>query len=103
AYMAQERTKEIGVRKVLGASVPQLIGLLSKDFARLVVIGLVVATPVAYYLMSEWLQGFAYRVSMGVGVFLLAGVVAVLIAFLTVSYQAYRAATADPVKSLRYE
>ncbi len=103
AYMAQERTKEIGVRKVLGASVPQLIGLLSKDFARLVVIGLVVATPVAYYIMSEWLQGFAYRVSMGVGIFLLAGVAAVLIAFLTVSYQAYRAATADPVKSLRYE
>lgn len=103
AYMAQERTKEIGVRKVLGATVPQLIGLLSKDFAKLVVVGLVVATPMAYYVMDEWLQGFAYRISMGVGVFLLAGVAAVLIAFLTVSYQAYRAASLDPVKSLRYE
>ncbi|HET6568005.1 MAG TPA: ABC transporter permease, partial [Rhodothermales bacterium] len=103
AFTAESRTKEIGVRKVLGATVPSIVDLLSKDFVKLVVIALVVAVPVAYYVMSRWLDGFAYRIEMGAGVFLLAGLVALVIALLTVSYQAVKAAVADPVKSLRYE
>jgi putative ABC transport system permease protein len=102
AYMAQQRTKEIGVRKVLGASVTQIVALLSKDFAVLVLIGLVVATPLAYVVMQRWLSDFAYHTALGPETFLLAGVLALLIAFLTVSYQAWRAATVDPVQSLRY-
>lgn len=103
AFTAESRTKEIGVRKVLGATVPSIVGLLSKDFVKLVVIALIVAVPVAYYVMGRWLDGFAYRIEMGPSVFLLAGVVALLIALATVSYQAIRAAIADPVRSLRYE
>ncbi len=103
ALTTQQRTKEIGVRKVLGAGVPGLVALLSKDFATLVLIAFVVAAPVAYFLMGNWLEGFAYRVTLGPGVFLLAGGLALFIALLTVSYQALRAATADPVKSLRSE
>ncbi|HET6567812.1 MAG TPA: FtsX-like permease family protein, partial [Rhodothermales bacterium] len=103
AFTAESRTKEIGVRKVLGATVPSIVGLLSKDFVKLVVIALVVAVPVAYYVMGRWLDGFAYRIEMGAGVFLLAGFAALAIALATVSYQAVRAAVADPVKSLRYE
>jgi ABC-type antimicrobial peptide transport system permease subunit len=102
AFTAQQRTKEIGVRKVLGASVTQIVALLSKDFAVLVLIGLVVATPLAYVVMQRWLSDFAYHTALGPETFLLAGVLALLIAFLTVSYQAWRAATVDPVQSLRY-
>ncbi|HET6567582.1 MAG TPA: FtsX-like permease family protein, partial [Rhodothermales bacterium] len=103
AFTAESRTKEIGVRKVLGATVPSIVGLLSKDFVKLVVIALVVAVPVAYYVMGRWLDGFAYRIEMGAGVFLLAGFAALAIALATVSYQAVRAAVADPADSLRYE
>ena len=103
AFTAEQRTKEVGVRKVLGASVPGVVLLLSKDFARLVLVALVVAGPVAYFAMSRWLDDFAYRVDLGVGTFVLAGGLALLIAVLTVSYQAIKAALADPVKSLRYE
>ncbi len=103
AFNAERRTKEIGIRKVLGASVPGLVAMLSKDFARLVLIAFVVAAPVAYLVMTRWLDAFAYRVDLGPGVFLAAGAVALAIAFLTVGYQALRAALADPVKSLRYE
>lgn len=103
SFMAQQRTKEIGVRKVLGATVGQILVLLSKDFARLVVVAFVVATPVAYFAMDQWLTSFAYRIDMGMWVFLVAGVLAFLIAGLTVSYQALKAAVANPVQSLRYE
>ncbi|MDX1531526.1 MAG: FtsX-like permease family protein, partial [Rhodothermales bacterium] len=103
AYTAQQRTKEIGVRKVLGASVANVVVLISKDFARLVLVALLVATPLAYLAMDRWLEGFAYRVGIGPGVFVLAGAAALAIAFLTVSYHAVRAATADPVQALRSE
>ncbi|MEM6784471.1 MAG: ABC transporter permease [Bacteroidota bacterium] len=103
AYAAQQRTKEIGVRKVLGAGVPGLVGLLARDFVRLVLIGTVVAAPLAYLAMDRWLDAFAYRIDIGVGVFLTAGGLAFAIALLTVGGHALRAATTDPVKALRYE
>jgi putative ABC transport system permease protein len=103
SFATAQRTKEIGVRKVLGASVGSIVALLSKDFLKLVGIAFVLAAPVAYYAMSRWLEGFAYRTSIGVGVFLLAGGLALAIALLTVSYRSIKAALADPVKSLRYE
>ena len=102
-FTAQQRTKEIGVRKVLGASVPNLIALLSVDFLKLVVVAVVIASPVAYVLMGRWLEGFAYRVDVGPGVFVIVGAFALFIALLTVAYQSLRAATADPVQSLRAE
>jgi putative ABC transport system permease protein len=103
AYAAGQRTKEIGVRKVLGASPSSIVALLSKDFARLVLVAFVVAAPIAYLAMQRWLDGFAYRIQLGPGPFLLTGAVVLAIALLTVSYQAIRAALIDPVKSLRYE
>jgi putative ABC transport system permease protein len=103
AYAAERRRKEIGVRKVLGARVADVVLLLSKEFAILVVIGFAVAAPLAYLAMSRWLEGFAYRVDLGPAVFLMAGTIVLLLALLTVAGQALRAATADPVKSLRSE
>jgi putative ABC transport system permease protein len=103
AYAAQRRTKEIGVRKVLGASAASIVGLLSKDFAKLVAVAIVVAVPLAWFAMDRWLEGFAYRVGLNPLVFVLAGVLALAIALGTVSAQALRAASTDPVKALRYE
>jgi len=103
SYNVIQRTKEIGIRKVLGASVTGIVGLLSKDFLKLVVVALLVATPLAWYVMNEWLQNFAFRISVGWWVFPLAGALAVSIAFLTVSVQSVRAALSDPVEALRYE
>jgi len=103
AFMAEQRTKEIGVRKVLGASVAGIVGLLSKDFIKLVLIANVVAWPVAYFAMNRWLQNFAYRLDLGWWVFALAGGLALVIALLTVSTQAIKAALANPVEALRYE
>jgi ABC-type antimicrobial peptide transport system permease subunit len=102
-FSTQQRTKEIGVRKVLGASVPSLVGLLSKDFLVLVAGSLVIAAPLAWYFMDKWLEDFAYRVEIQWTVFLLAGAMAVAVAFLTVSFQSVKAAMANPVKSLRSE
>jgi len=101
AYTAQQRTKEIGIRKALGATVTGIVGLLSKDFLKLVGVAFVVAVPAAYWAMSQWLQGFAYRIDLGAGVFLLAGGLALTVALLTVSYQALRAARTDPVNVLQ--
>ncbi|MCI0696539.1 ABC transporter permease [candidate division KSB1 bacterium] len=103
SFTVVQRTKEIGVRKVLGASVASLFALLSKDFVKLVLIANVVAWPVAYFAMNKWLQDFAYRIDIGWWVFALAGGMALLIALLTVSTQAIKAALANPVEALRYE
>jgi len=97
------RTKEIGIRKVLGASVAGVAGLISKEFAQLVLIANVIAWPAAYYAMSKWLQNYAYRIELGAGVFLLATALALGIALLTISFQAVKAALANPVEALRYE
>ncbi len=97
------RTKEIGIRKVLGASVGSIVTLLSKEFVILVGVANLIAWPVAYYTMNRWLQDFAYRIELGPGVFVLGGVLALAIALLTVSAQAVRAARANPVEALRYE
>jgi predicted permease len=103
AFTAQKRQKEIGIRKVLGANAKGLVALLAKDFLKLLAIAIMLASPLAYFLMSEWLQDFAYRISIGWWVFVLAGVIALFIALVTVSFQAIRAAVANPVKSLRTE
>ena len=103
AYTAERRKKEVGIRKVLGASTQSVTMLLSRDFIKLVIISLVIASPIAWYFMNEWLQDFAYRVSISWWIFLLAAVITLSIAFVTVSFQAIRAAIANPVKSLRTE
>jgi putative ABC transport system permease protein len=103
AFAITQRMKEIGVRKVLGASVNSIVRLLSKDFLKLVAVSAVIAFPVAWYAMHNWLQDFAYRVSIAWWIFLVAGLIAAVIAVLTISIQAVKAAHANPVKSLRSE
>jgi len=103
AYAAERRKKEIGIRKVLGAETSSIVTLLSRDFLKLVVVAAVIAFPVAWYAMQKWLQDFAYRIDIPLWVFLVAGIVAALLAFLTISYQALRAASANPVNNLRIE
>jgi putative ABC transport system permease protein len=102
-FAAQQRVKEIGIRKVLGASVSNVVGLLSKDFLKLVLIALIIAVPIGWYGMNRWLQDFAYRINIEWWIFPLAGIIAILIAFFTISFQAIKAAMANPVKSLRTE
>ena len=103
AYTAERRTKEIGVRKVLGASVPGIAALLSKDFLKLVLVSCIVAFPVAWLMMHDWLENYQYRITISWWIFLTAAVAAIVIALLTVSFQAIKAAIANPVKSLRTE
>ncbi len=103
AFTITQRIKEIGIRKVLGASVGTIVALLSKDFLKLVVVAAVIAFPVAWYALHNWLQDFAYRINISWWVFIIAGTLAALIAFITISFQAIKAAIANPVKSLRSE
>jgi putative ABC transport system permease protein len=103
AYTAERRKKEVGIRKVLGASTQGIVLLLSKGFVQLVVISLLIASPIAWFCMNKWLQNFAYRINIGWWVFALAGIIALVIAFATVSSQAIKAALMNPVKSLRSE
>jgi putative ABC transport system permease protein len=103
SFSAERRTKEIGVRKVLGSSSSRIVGLLAKDFVRLVLLANVIAWPVAYWAMNNWLKDYAYRFELGPGTFLLAGAIALVIATLTVGTQALKAALANPVEALRYE
>jgi putative ABC transport system permease protein len=103
AFTAEQRIKEIGVRKVLGASVSQIAILLSKDFMKLVVLAIILSSPIAYYFMDEWLSGFAYRVDIRWWVFVVAGAGAVFIAIFTISFQAIKAGLMNPIKSLRSE
>jgi len=103
AFTAQQRVKEIGVRKVLGATVASITLMLGKDFVKLVAISILIAAPIAWYAMSNWLEDFAYRVNIGWAVFIIAGLIALFIALVTVSFHAIKAAIANPVKSLRNE
>jgi len=103
AFTAEQRTKEIGIRKVMGASDAGIIALLSKEYAKWVLVANAIAWPVAYFLMNAWLQDYYYRIKLGLPIFLLSAALSVAIAQLTVSFQALKAARTDPVKSLRYE
>jgi putative ABC transport system permease protein len=103
AFMAERRTKEIGIRKVLGASVPKLIYLLSSEFAKWVIVANIIAWPTAYWVAHRWLQNFAYRTNIQVWMFLMAAAISLFIALATVSLKALKTATANPAKALRYE
>jgi len=103
AFMAEQRTKEIGIRKVLGASARDIVQLLSRNFLWLLLIGNLVAWPIGYLVMHRWLEDFAYRIDIGVGVFLVTGAVALVLVLVSVGGQALRASLANPVESLRYE
>jgi putative ABC transport system permease protein len=102
-YMAEQRTKEIGVRKVLGATVNNIVIMLSRDFLVLIVIATLIAFPVAWWAMYKWLQDFEYRIGVGWWIFIISGLIAILVALFTISFQAIRAAVSNPVKSLRTE
>ena len=103
AFSAEQRRKEIGIRKVLGANTAGLVRLLSRDFLRLVAVAFLIATPIAWWAMNKWLEGFTYRVTISWWMFTLAGILAIIIALFTVSFQAIRAAVANPVRALRSE
>ncbi|HZJ21227.1 MAG TPA: FtsX-like permease family protein, partial [Pricia sp.] len=102
-FTAERRFKEIGIRKVLGSSVTQIVAMLSTDFLKLVGLSFLVAFPLGYYLMYKWLQGFAYRIEMQWWLFALAGSITMCISFATIGWKSYRAATMNPVKALRDE
>jgi putative ABC transport system permease protein len=103
SYMAERRFKEIGIRKVMGASVRQIVAMMSTEFVKLVLVAFVIAVPVAYYGMTKWLEGFAYKVSIGWLVFALAGLVALAIALITISFESIKSAMGNPIDSLRSE
>jgi putative ABC transport system permease protein len=102
-FATQNRIKEIGIRKVNGAKISEVLVMLNKDFVKWVAIAFVIATPIAYYAMNKWLESFAYKTALSWWIFALAGLLALGIALLTVSWQSWRAATRNPVEALRYE
>jgi putative ABC transport system permease protein len=102
-HSSRKRTKEIGIRKINGASIFGVLTLLNRDFLRWLIIAFVIASPIAWYIMHRWLQGFAYRTELSWLIFGLAGIIALVTAIVTVSWQSWRAATRNPVESLRYE
>jgi putative ABC transport system permease protein len=102
-FSTKRRIKEIGIRKVNGAKVSEILLMLNKDFVKWVVVAFVIATPIAYYAMNKWLESFAYKTELSWWIFALAGLLALGIALLTVSWQSWRAATRNPVEALRYE
>jgi len=101
SFMTIQKSKEIGVRKVLGASITSIIAMLTKDFSKLVILSAVIAIPAAYFLMEKWLEGFAYKITVGFEVLLVSGILALLIAVLTISYHSMKAALANPAQTLR--
>ena len=103
SFMTEQRTKEIGVRKVVGASIPDLVILLSRDFSKWVILSFIFACPVAYIAMSSWLQNYAYKTNITWWMFILAGIIALIVAFLTVSYQTFNVSRKNPIEALRYE
>jgi putative ABC transport system permease protein len=103
SFQVVQRTKEIGIRKVLGSSVTDIVRLLSKDFMKLVIISLAIAVPIAYYSMNNWLEEYAYRIEIQWWVFVLVGLAAIGVALITISFQSIKAATANPINSLRAE
>ncbi|MEI7585889.1 FtsX-like permease family protein [Runella sp.] len=103
AFTAERRTKEIGIRKVLGASIASIVRLLSGEFLKLVLVGIIIASPIAYYFINNWLQGFAHRVDITWWYFAAAALLGLIVAFLTVSYQAIKAALMNPTESLKTE
>jgi putative ABC transport system permease protein len=102
-FLCQQKVKEIGIRKVNGAKVAEILALLNRDFVKWVIIAFIIATPVAYYTMTKWLESFAYKTTLSWWIFALAGLLALGIALLTVSWQSWKAATRNPVEALRYE
>jgi ABC-type antimicrobial peptide transport system permease subunit len=103
AFTAQKRQKEIGIRKVVGATVQNVVTMLSADFIKLIIVSIVIAMPVSWFFMNKWLEGFAYRTDISPWLFVLIGVLVIIIAFATISFQAIKAALMNPVKSLRSE
>jgi len=103
AYSAEQRTKEIGIRKVLGASVSGIVSLVSRDFIRLILISFLIAAPIGHFIMNQWLKEFTYKTNIGFDVFLISGIGIVLIAAITVSWQSIKAALTNPVNSLKSE
>ena len=103
SYAVKSRTKEIGIRKVLGASVSRIVTMLSREFIVLILVACIIAIPAAYYFMQQWLESFEYRVDLGPGIFIGAGAIALIIAMITISMKSIRSALSNPVKSLRNE